>query len=205
MATGGITNDAQGDTFNGIEQITGSNFGDIINGDNNANTFFGMSGDDWLFGQGGNDTLKGGLGDDQLRGGAGNDILVGGQGSDRLTGDDAGQFFADTFVIVKGPGVDTVVDFQAGLDKIQLAGFGSTPLGWDGRLAQGGGYVGETFYISGVIDGADRFVYNQSTGKLFEVALQWDSDEGAWWISQSTEVANFGAGTVLQASDFIIA
>jgi Ca2+-binding RTX toxin-like protein len=204
MATGGVTNDAQGDTYSGIEVVRGSNFGDILNGDANANTFFGHGGDDWLFGQGGNDSLNGGEGDDQIRGGAGSDVLSGNKGSDTLTGDDAGQFFADTFVLRIDPGVDTVTDFQVGLDKISLTGFGSTPFGWDGQLAHGGGYVGETYYFGG-IDGADRLVYNSFNHTLYEVALAWDTDEGAWYITQSTEVARFTNGVDLHASDFLIA
>ena len=203
MTTVGITNDAQGDTYSGIEAITGSQFGDIISGDANANLFYGNAGDDFLFGHGGNDTLKGGEGDDQLRGGAGNDTLIGGLGMDRLTGDDSGQFFADTFVLVKNSSVDIVTDFQSGIDKIKLAGFGNTPFGWDGQLAYGGGYVGEEFYFGG-IDGADTMVYNPTNNTLYEVALAWDTDEGAWYITQSTEIAKFTNGVDLHASDFML-
>jgi Ca2+-binding RTX toxin-like protein len=204
MATGGITNDAQGDTYSGIEVVRGSNFGDILNGDANANTFFGHGGDDWLFGQGGNDSLNGGEGDDQIRGGAGSDVLSGNKGSDTLTGDDAGQFFADTFVLRNEPGPDTITDFQVGLDKVSLQGFGSTPFGFDGQLAHGGGYVGEEFYFGG-IDAGDKLVYNSANHTLYQVALAWDSDEGAFYITQSTEIARFSNGVDLHASDFLIA
>ena len=202
MTTGGITNDAQGDTFAGVENITGSDFGDIINGDNNANLFYGGAGDDWLFGKGGNDTLKGGEGDDVLRGQSGSDTLIGGKGMDRLVGDDSGQSFADTFVLVKNTGPDIVVDFQSGVDKIELFGFGSEALGWDGQLAYGAGYVGETYYFGG-IDGGDKLVYNAGNNTLYEVALAWDSDEGAWYISQSTEVATFINDATLHTNDFL--
>lgn len=65
-------------------------------------------------------TLRGRGGDDILVGGAGNDLIEGGSGTDELTGG-AG---VDTFVLVKGSGQDTVIDFNLTQDKIVLAGFG---------------------------------------------------------------------------------
>ncbi len=65
-------------------------------------------------------TLRGRGGDDILVGGAGNDLIEGGSGSDELTGG-AG---VDTFVLAKGSGQDTVIDFNQSQDKIVLAGFG---------------------------------------------------------------------------------
>ncbi|HEX8443237.1 MAG TPA: calcium-binding protein [Allosphingosinicella sp.] len=61
--------DAAGDTFNGIERFVGSEFQDIMAGDDTANHFDGAAGDDFLFGLSGNDTLIGALGDDVLEGG----------------------------------------------------------------------------------------------------------------------------------------
>ena len=171
MATGGVTNDAQGDTYSGIEVIRGSNFGDILSGDANANTFFGHGGDDWLFGQGGNDTLKGGEGDDQIRGGAGSDVMAGDKGSDTLTGDDSGQFFADTFVLRHDPGSDTVTDFQVGLDKISLVGFGSTPFGC-GRPARPWRRLCRRDVLLRRLNSGDRLVYNSGNNTLYEVAAR---------------------------------
>jgi Ca2+-binding RTX toxin-like protein len=56
--------DAAGDTFISIENLTGSNYGDNLEGDDGANVLNGMSG---------NDTLEGGSGADILNGGAGGD------------------------------------------------------------------------------------------------------------------------------------
>jgi Ca2+-binding RTX toxin-like protein len=64
-----------------------------------------------LRGQGGDDYLVGGAGNDLIEGGTGNDTLSGGSGS-------------DTFVLVKGSGQDTVLDFNSSQDKIIIAGFG---------------------------------------------------------------------------------
>jgi Ca2+-binding RTX toxin-like protein len=57
-------------------------------------------------------------------GGEGNDVLDGGAGNDFLRGD-AG---SDVFVFGRGYGQDTVNWLEAGLDKIDLRGFGATSL-----------------------------------------------------------------------------
>lgn len=61
-----------------IENVKGSQFGDVIFGNGLANV---------LEGNGGNDTIRGGGDNDTLRGGAGNDFLFGEQGLDSLFGD----------------------------------------------------------------------------------------------------------------------
>jgi Ca2+-binding RTX toxin-like protein len=61
------------DTFSEIEAVSGSNFDDVILGDEKRNRLDGQKGDD---------RLEGGLGDDELVGGAGKDTLNGGDGSD---------------------------------------------------------------------------------------------------------------------------
>jgi Ca2+-binding RTX toxin-like protein len=61
------------DAFSEIEAVSGSNFADVILGDEKGNQLSGQKGDD---------RLEGGLGDDELVGGAGNDTLNGGDGTD---------------------------------------------------------------------------------------------------------------------------
>jgi Ca2+-binding RTX toxin-like protein len=74
-----------------------------------------------LQGEAGNDTLQGGGGDDVLLGGDGADLIIGGTGNDRMQGD-AG---ADLFRFAPPDGTDRIQDFAAGLDRIQLLGFGT--------------------------------------------------------------------------------
>ncbi|HEX8665517.1 MAG TPA: calcium-binding protein [Beijerinckiaceae bacterium] len=64
-APAGNTGHAAGDTYSGIENLTGSAFADSLTGDANANA---------LDGGAGNDTLNGGAGIDSMAGGAGDDV-----------------------------------------------------------------------------------------------------------------------------------
>lgn len=68
--------DAKGDVFHSVEDLSGSAFNDNLTGDSLANA---------LWGNNGNDVLNGGLGDDTLTGGAGSDTFVFKGGSDTVT------------------------------------------------------------------------------------------------------------------------
>ena len=67
---------AEGDTFESIERLNGSNHDDILEGDSNDNALHGLGGDDVLDGREGNDSLEGNDGADVLRGGEGHDIAA---------------------------------------------------------------------------------------------------------------------------------
>lgn len=64
MSINTTSNDGDGttDTFSGIENVNGSNFNDILHGDDNVlgNYLFGGAGDDELYGAGADDVLDGG-------------------------------------------------------------------------------------------------------------------------------------------------
>jgi len=81
--------DAQSDWFYQVENLVGSQFNDMLTGDDGANA---------LTGGGGDDALYGGLGDDVLTGAAGSDYLQGGGGTN--TAVFAGKF--EEYLIVSG-------------------------------------------------------------------------------------------------------
>ena len=98
-ATGG---DADGDTYDSIENLDGSKFDDFLTGDDNNNRFYGGKGNDTLVGNAGDDYLSGQNGDDELSGGAGKDRLLGGSGNDMLMGG------ADNDILSGGRGDDSL-------------------------------------------------------------------------------------------------
>jgi Ca2+-binding RTX toxin-like protein len=106
------------------------------------------------------DTLFGGRGNDTLFGGNGNDVLSGGIGDDNL----AGGTGADTFVLgAQGgfSGLDTISDFQSGVDKISLNRYSYNTLDRTGVLSSDAFWVGTSSH-----DDSDRLLYNPVTGEV---------------------------------------
>ena len=122
-----------------IEHLYGSAHNDVLAGDGRDNELSGAGGNDTLYGgpQGGDDLLNGGTGNDKLYGGKGADTLQGGAGADALYGGPGndvldggpgndtldGRQGDDTFILAPGGGDDTLLDFGAGADKIDLTAF----------------------------------------------------------------------------------
>ena len=130
---------------NGSDVISAGGGPDIVEAGNGKDTVEGGGGPDIAEAANGKDILFGGGGPDVLSGGNGKDVLVGGPAADILTGG-AG---ADTFVYTfhgdapahgeeeaheageadsegegeghSGPSVETITDFQFGLDQIDLS------------------------------------------------------------------------------------
>lgn len=134
--------DAEGDTFDSIENITGSDFDDNLNGDDKANVIDGGAGDDTIRGLGGLDTLIGGSGNDSIRaseyvdddsnlfvsdhdmyGGDGNDTIRSSSGNDYISGG-AGDDLVElsNFVNIFSPGTpgNDTVDGGAGFDTVHF-------------------------------------------------------------------------------------
>ena len=153
------TNGAAGDRLGGIENLTGSNFKDVLTGDGNNNTLKGGGGDDVLVGAAGNDKLYGGDGDDtlsstdgmnELHGGDGDDTITGGDGVDTINGgagDDqmTGGLGDDIFVFNPGDGNgdDVITDFRGGNgnDQINLRNYRITESDLATRIDLFGGNV----------------------------------------------------------------
>ncbi|MBU2377680.1 MAG: hypothetical protein KJ824_00820, partial [Alphaproteobacteria bacterium] len=88
--------------IDGFENLTGSAYGDILEGDAGANQLAGLAGADQIRAGAGDDVLDGGDGADSLYGDDGDDALIGGAGADLLSGG------AGNDVLTGGAGDDTL-------------------------------------------------------------------------------------------------
>ncbi len=124
------------DVLSSIENVIGSNDGDVIVGSNADNTLSGEDGDDLLNGQGGDDLLLGGDGGDTFtfQGLFGNDTIGDFEvGIDRLDFSDFGPDFAETLVVSQD-GSDAVLTFSSDA-SVRLEGINSTSLTDDDFIA----------------------------------------------------------------------
>ena len=127
------------DTLSSLENAIGSDFDDILQGDDKANSLTGRSGDD---------TLIGGLGDDTLLGGEGIDSLIGGEGADQF------------LYLSVGDRGDAIADFKTNTDKLLIAGAAF------GRLSKGNLSAEQFFTGSQATLVNQRLGYNASTGEV---------------------------------------
>lgn len=106
-------------TGRGQDFIQGGGGRDVIGTGSGNDVALGGAGNDLMFGAGGNDTLRGDEGRDKIFGGKGSDLIDGGAGNDTLiTG-----WGKDTVEFENGDGVDWILDFRIGKDKIDLSGY----------------------------------------------------------------------------------
>lgn len=148
-ASGG---DADGDFLQGISNLSGSQYADVLVGNAMRNSLIGGHGNDTINGAGGDDRIFGGAGHNTLIGGDGNDYLLGGGVADDIEG---------------GAGDDTL-DGSGGADRllggdghdVLIAGFGAdTLLGGDGNDTLTSSADGDLL-VGGA--GRDRVSYGQS-------------------------------------------
>lgn len=108
----------------GNDLLIGHTGNDFLDGGADNDDVRGGYGNDTLDGDSGDDTLNAGAGDDTVFGGSGSDEVRGGAGADELSGGSS----SDTFVWKDGDyGLDTLIDFQLGTDKIDVDGFLANP------------------------------------------------------------------------------
>ncbi|MDF2233233.1 M10 family metallopeptidase [Albimonas sp. CAU 1670] len=118
---GGGSDDLSGD--GGDDAIRGGGGADLVLGGEGDDSLSGGAGADEILGDAGRDSLDGGAGADALHGGGGADVIGGGAGADRMWGD-AG---ADRFVFDRAPQGDRIMDFEVGVDVVDLSGAGYAP------------------------------------------------------------------------------
>ncbi len=153
---------AVGDTYNGIEGLVAGAGNDVVIGNALANYLFGQGGLDYIDGLAGNDYLNGGAGADRFR-----------------------------FSIALGAtNIDTIADFQHGIDDILLSQAIFTAIG--------GSLTADEFRIGMAQDANDFLLYNNVTGQLFY-------DNNASAAGGMVQFATVTPGTVLTFDDFIMA
>jgi hypothetical protein len=152
-------------------------------GDDLDNFAYGLDGDDTIIGNGGIDLLYGGNDNDTIDGGAGRDRIVGGFGDDTLTGGAGRDRFL--FLSINNIGLDTITDFQVGVDRL---GFSAS--GFGGELVSGS-VLPETQFSLGTsaADTTTRFIYDNTTGGLFFDADGTGTTEQVQVATLSTELA----------------
>ena len=176
LATGGLTVSlsnptlntgwAQGDTYVGMEDVTGTLFDDIIYGDSQAvNNLWGLAGNDRIFGGDGYDVMIGCAGADYLDGGNGTDladyetadapVIVSLASPEYNTGDAAG----DVYVSIEDIAGSRFNDYLYGDDQ------GNGMDGWPGN---------DTMYGRGGNDG----MYGNAGDDLLYGEAGWDLIRG---------------------------
>jgi Ca2+-binding RTX toxin-like protein len=162
--------DAEGDTLQFIENLSGSAFADTLTGDDGVNRLSGMRGEDRLFGLGGNDYIATGGGYDYVDGGDGIDTVTYEDSWDHVvvnltTGvNKYGEASRDVLVnvenIVGSKGNDTITG-DSGANRL-TGGAGSDVLNGMGGIDYLVGGAGDDALTGGT--GADVFVFNFGFG-----------------------------------------
>lgn len=197
LATQNILDDGYGnvETAIGFETLSGSAYGDNFTGSALAETFWGNDGDDWLDGGGGNDALFGGAGGDLLDGISGDDSLWGGAGNDYLNGGDGHDWFIFGGASAGSDGLDTLADFQSGVDVIAISAE------WSPGLAVGPLAPDQydfTSQSSQATTPDQRFIYDLSFHYLY-----FDAD-GSGSAYSSIPIALLEGGQMISFSDIYI-
>ena len=159
--------DAAGDTFVSIENLIGSGFNDALNGSNGVNDIRGDAGNDSIKSAGGNDTLTGGVGLDA---------------------------FIFNTALNAATNVDTITDFSAADDTIQLDNLVFTAFAATGALASGFFRANATGTAQ---DSNDHIVYETDTGKLF-----YDADGNG--AGAAIQFARLTGNPAISAADFTV-
>jgi Ca2+-binding RTX toxin-like protein len=209
-ANGAFWGDAQGDTFSGIENVTGSAYNDYLTGTDGNNALRGLAGDDRIWGLGGDDTLDGGAGVDTMFGGLGSDTYfvdnvadsiteLASQGSDEVRVD-------VSWTLTAGADVETMrTTDDAGLAAINLTGNASSNVvrGNAGNNILNGG-DGRDFLTG--LGGQDAFLFNTALNGASNVDIVTDFNvaDDTIWLDQTIFSSSLTPGNSVAGSQFVI-
>ena len=163
--------------FKGNDEFNLSDDNDIIRG---------YAGNDKIYGEAGDDYLDGGIGNDFIDGGTGRDTIIGGIGNDKLIGganNDLFRFTSSAVSGASGQGTDEIVDFQKGVDKIQIV--------------KSGFKIGTTAISKVVISNSANNTFGAGANFHFNTATN-----DLFFKGQTTRIADVLGVTSLSASDF---
>ncbi|MEP3888887.1 MAG: calcium-binding protein [Hellea sp.] len=217
LGTGGTLGDAAGDTYFGIEAVYGSDFNDILAGNNSANELRGWGGNDILNGAGGNDRLFGGAGADALNGGTGVDIAVYTDATSAVTvnlatvgtvGDAAGDTYS-SIEWVWGSAFNDIITGDTGNNRLEGRDGNDTLNGGDGNDRLLGGEGDDTINGGNGVDtifgqngndnligaGGNDFFFGSDGGDTINGGLDFDTVS---YLASTSAV-----GVDLQAGGFI--
>jgi Ca2+-binding RTX toxin-like protein len=185
LLSGGNSGEAAGDTYFAIENIWGSDFNDVLIGDNASGQVYGFAGNDSLSGLDGNDTLYGGSGLDSLTGGAGVDDFFLLAWRDQTNSSGTPEL---------AEGADIYSDYMSGTDRIVLSRY------WFGfgNIAGPAAALTSTqadFVTNGALSSSrPSFLWNVTSRTL-------SFDPDGTGATQSVLLGTFQAGATLTLSD----
>ncbi|WP_395682658.1 calcium-binding protein, partial [Inquilinus sp.] len=174
----GSGGEAQGDTFNGVENVLGSLAGDVITGNASANLLKGYEG---------NDRLSGGDGNDTLIGGVGTDILNGGAGLDLVSYADSTRGVTVNLATGVGSGGTASGDTLASIEAVDGSAYADTLIGSDAANTLHGGAGNDTLR-----GGAGADTLDGGTG--FDLVTYFDSTRGVT-VNLATGIGSGGTAS----------
>jgi Ca2+-binding RTX toxin-like protein len=199
LARGGTSGDAAGDVYLSIENMMGTEFDDVLEGNDQANEIFGGDGNDVIKGLGGHDLLFGGSGSDTFYGGQGTDEIDGGDGIDYVRYDDQG------FGVFVGHDV-AGGDILLNVEVIIGSGFADWLGGRDGAEEIRGGAGYDQLMGRGgddVLDGGENSARALYAGSRAEYAITVDAETGDYIVRDLREGSPEGTDRVLNVDTFV--
>ena len=176
----GTGDDAQGDTLSGIENLSGSNFDDVLTGD---------AGNNRLVGNEGSDKLYGGAGNDMFDTGGGYDFVDGGSGVDTVTYDDSWGLVVVNLATGKGSGAEAANDTYINVENVEGSAFNDILTG-DAGVNRLNGLAGDDTLSGGA--GNDILVGGAGADTL--IGGDGDQDAASYQDAGAGVIANLALG-----------